>query len=73
MCLIVMNIDGKSENVYYRYSPCGGVKRCAMYTNGCSYVAPTYETKACNQHPNSKFVHSAFMFGQRMVRITEGG
>ena len=29
-----MNTNGKTENVYYRFAPCGGVKRCAMHTEG---------------------------------------
>ena len=54
--LIQMNIDGKSENVYYRFAPCGGVKRCAV--EGCLYVVCTNEVKPCSQHSESKLVHS---------------
>ena len=57
-CLIETNIDGRSENVYYRFVPCGGVKRCAMYTDGCSYVVLTNEIKSCSQHPDSPLVCS---------------
>ena len=56
--IIEVKIDGKYEKVYYRFAPCGGVKRCAMYTDGCSYVVPTNEIKVCNQHPDSKLVRS---------------
>ena len=56
--LIKMNIDGKNESVYYRFAPCGGVKRCAMHTDGCSYVVSTNELKPCHQHPESKLVRS---------------
>lgn len=57
-CLKQMNINGKTEEVYYRFVPCGGVKRCAMYTEGCSYVVHTKEVKHCNQHPKSQLVRS---------------
>ena len=55
-----MNIDGKNESVhlYYRFAPCGGVKRCAMHTEGYSYVVSTNELKPCSQHPESKLVCS---------------
>jgi len=55
---IEMKIDGKMEKVYYRFAPCGGVKRCAKFTEGCSYVVHTNECKRCSQHPNSELEHS---------------
>jgi len=51
-----MNIDGTTENVYYRFTPCGGVKKCPV--EGCLYVVNTNEVKPCNQHPESKLVRS---------------
>ena len=49
--LIQMNIDGNSEGVYYRLTPCGGVKRCGLHTEGCSLVVSTNAIKPCSQHP----------------------
>ncbi len=48
--LLQIDIDGKDESVYYRFVPCGGVKRCGKYTEGCLYVAPTSAVKPCCQH-----------------------
>lgn len=54
--LIQTNIDGKNESVYYRFAPCGGIKRCGV--DGCLYVVSTNEFKPCGQHPESKLVRS---------------
>ena len=56
--LITMNIDGKDENVYYRFAPCGGVKRCGKYSEGCSYVVPTNSIKPCSRHPDAALERS---------------
>ena len=79
--LIKMNIDGKNESVYYRFAPCGGVKRCAMHTDGCSYVVSTNELKPCHQHPESKLVRTFwrmpsrifFIFGLKIQKTREDG
>ena len=47
-----MNIDEKDENVYYHFAPCGGVKRCSKYSEGCSYIVPTSSVKPCSHHPD---------------------
>ena len=53
-----MNIDGKDENVYYHFAPCGGVKRCSKYCEGCSYIVPTSSVKPCSHHPDAALEHS---------------
>ena len=50
---IQMNIDGKDETVYYRFTPCGGVKRCSMHSEGCSYVVSSGTLKLCSRHPEA--------------------
>ena len=56
--LIPMNIDGKVENVFYRFAPCGGVKKCSMHSDGCSHIVPTSSVKPCSIHPNAALERS---------------
>ena len=56
--LIIMNIDAKDENVYYHFAPCGGVKRCSKYSEGCSYIVPTSSVKPCSHHPDAALERS---------------
>lgn len=51
--LLPVNINGKNESVYYRFVPCGGVKRCGKHTEGCLYVAPTSAVKPCSIHQDT--------------------
>lgn len=51
--LVQLDIAGKKESVYYRFVPCGGVKRCGKHTEGCLYVAPTSAVKSCYQHQDT--------------------
>ena len=57
--MIQMNIDGADENVYYRFAPCGRVKRCSMHSEGCSYVVSTSTHKLCSQHPEAVLEHTS--------------
>lgn len=56
--MIQMNIDGADENVYYRFAR-GRVKRCSMYSEGCSYVVSTSTHKLCSQHPEAVLEHTS--------------
>ena len=48
--LLKLDVSGDTESMYYRFVPCGGVKRCGKHIEGCSYIAPTSAVKPCSQH-----------------------
>ena len=46
--LITADIDGKKEDVYYRSTPCSGIKQCPQ--EGCKYVVPIRDRRKCPDH-----------------------
>ena len=57
---VTMSVDGKEEAVRYRIVPCGGVKQCAKYGEGCTHVVSTREIRNdCQSHPKEKLVRTA--------------
>ena len=50
------SVNGKSEEIYYRIAPCGGVKCCAA--EDCSYYVPNRERHPCPKHPDLFLVSS---------------
>ena len=46
--LITVEMQDKKEDLYFRSSPCSGVKMCP--NPGCSYIAPIRDKRNCPQH-----------------------
>ena len=46
--LINVEINGKSEEVYYRSAPCQGVKYCP--TDECTHIVPIRDKRKCPEH-----------------------
>ena len=48
---VLLLVDGKEEELYYRIAPCGGAKYCPI--EGCSFTISTREHRGCPDHPDS--------------------
>ena len=48
---IKVKVDGKEEELLYRMTLCGGVKKCPE--SGCSYVCAVKDHPKCPKHGNA--------------------
>ena len=55
---VTMNVNGTNEQLWYRIIPCGGVKLCERYSDGCTHVLSIRESTKCPNHPDEKLIHS---------------
>lgn len=53
---VTMNVNSTNEQLWYRIIPCGGVKLCERYSDGCTHVVSIRESTKCPNHPDEKLI-----------------